>query len=220
MAKQAGPSGDTRLSRERVLRDAVALADARGIESLSMRTLAQELDVGTMSLYHYVANKDELLNGIVDLVASEIESPPDTLDWKAAMRGSAVSAYQVLLRHRWAASLMLSSGASQARLRHTEAMLRCLRRGGFSAEMSHHAFHALEGHIVGFTLWEVGMPIDAENLPRLAASFLRGLARDDFPYLAEHIETHLTEPTEYQGSEFEFGLDLILDGLERIRASA
>jgi len=216
----------TPMSKERVLRAAIRLADDAGIESLTMRKLARELGVEAMTLYYYVANKEEILGGIVDLVASEIESPSDGLDlqpssWKGSLRRSAISAHEVLLRHRWAAGLMLSgSGVSQARLGYMESVLGCLRHAGFSAEMTHHAYHAIESHIMGFTLWLVGMALDAEKLPDLAATFLKDLPRDRFPYLAEHIETHLVPPREYTGSEFEFGLDLILDGLERLRGSA
>lgn len=206
----------TRLSRERVLRAAIDLADQGGIESLSIRNLAQELGLKPMSLYHYVANKDEIVKGIVDLVVSEFDSPEEGMDWREALRGSAISAHKALLRHRWAASLMLSGGVSQARLDNMEAILGCLRRGGFSAEMTHHAYHALESHTIGFTLWIVGMALDAETLPDLATSFLRDLPREKFPFLAEHIETHLVPSSEYTGTEFEFGLDLILSSLERI----
>ncbi len=216
MAVQTEPSRRPRspMSRERVLRAAVRLADEAGIESLTMRRLAKELGVEAMTLYYYVANKDEILGGIVDVVASEIEAPADGPDWKE-LRKSAISAHEVLMRHRWAASLMLSS--RHPRLGHMEAVLGCLRRAGFSAEMTHHGYHALESHIMGFTLWLAGMALDAEKLPDLAAEFLRELPRQEFPHVAEHIETHFVKPTEYTGSEFEFGLDLILDGLERIR---
>ena len=205
----------TSMSRERVLSAAVRLADDAGIEALTMRKLAKELGVEAMTLYYYVPNKDEILKGIVDLVVSEIESPATGPDWKSALRRTAVSGHHVLLRHEWAASLMLSGGASEPRMRYMEGLLGCLRQAGFSAEMTHHAYHALESHIMGFTLWLIGMALEAEKLPDLAASFLRDLPRDRFPYLAEHIGTHLVPPTEYTGSEFEFGLDLILDGLER-----
>jgi AcrR family transcriptional regulator len=200
-----------------VLRAAIELADQRGIESLSIRNLAQELGLKPMSLYHYVANKDEIVSGMLDLVVGEFGSPDEGSDWKEGLRQSSISAYRVLLRHKWAAGLMLSGSASTARLQHMEAVLGTLRRGGFSPEMTHHAYHALESHIVGFTLWVVGMALDAEKLPGLAASFLENLPRDDFPFLAEHIETHLVPSTEYTGSEFEFGLELILNSLERIR---
>lgn len=209
----------TRMTRERVLRAAIGLADEAGIEALSMRKLAKELGVEAMTLYYYVANKEEILHGIVDLVVSEFELPAGP-DWKAGLRRTAISAHAVLMRHPWAASLMLSGNPGEARLRYMESLLGCLRRGGFSAEMTHHAYHALESHISGFTLWLVGMALDAEKLPDLATAFLSQLPANEYPYLAEHIQTHLVEPTEYTGSEFEFGLDLILDGLEAARETA
>ena len=211
----------TTMSRERVLRAAVQLADEAGIESLSMRKLAKELGVEAMTLYYYVANKDEILDGMVDLVAAEMESPSPGPDWKTELRRSAISAHRVLMRHKWAAALILSSsGIHQAQLLRTEAVLGCLRSAGFSAEMTHHAYHALESHIMGFTLWLVGMALDAEKLPSLAAEFLRQVPAERFPHMTEHVATHFAKPTEYTGSEFEFGLDLILDGLERIRTGA
>ena len=206
------------LSRERVLAAAIAMADESGIESLSMRKLGQALGVEAMSLYNHVANKDEILNGIVDMVVDEFElAIPGEADWKAALRRTAISAYEVLIRHRWAANLVLSSsGVSQARLRYMESILGTLRQAGFSAEMTDHGYHALESHIMGFTLWEVGMDLGSrEDLAGLATSFLRELPREQMPYLVEHIEQHLKPRDPQDEGEFAFGLDLILDGLER-----
>ena len=207
------------LTRERVLRAAIGLADESGIESLSMRKLGQELGVEAMSLYNHVANKDDILNAIVDMVVSEMEPPSPEADWKRALRQSARSAYEVLLRHPWAASLMLSgSGVSQARLRYMDALLGTLRKAGFSAEMTDHAYHALESHIMGFTLWVVGMNLGSDDdVAALATSFLRDFPRDEMPHLAEHIEQHMKPRSPENEGEFAFGLDLILDGLERLR---
>jgi AcrR family transcriptional regulator len=207
------------LTRERVLRAAIGLADEAGIESLSMRKLGQELGVEAMSLYNHVANKDDILNAIVDMVVSEIEPPSREADWKTALRQSAKSAYEVLLRHPWAASLILSgSGASQARFRYMDALLGTLRQAGFSAEMTDHAYHALDSHIMGFTLWVVGMNLGSDDdLAALATNVLRDFPRDQMPHLAEHIEQHLKPRDPDDEGEFAFGLDLILDGLERIR---
>jgi len=208
------------LGRDRVLYAAVELADRDGIGALTMRRLAQALGVEAMSLYHYVASKDEILDGIVDLVVSEFELPAADLEWQPALRRTAVSAHEVLVRHPWAANLMLSSGPHQARLRYMDGILGCLRRGGFSAEMTHHAYHALDSHILGFTLWQVGItPID-RPLKDLAGEFLSQLPRDEYPWLAEHIEGHLAPARPDEESEFEFGLDLILSGLERIRTAS
>ena len=205
------------LSKGRVLETAVILADRGGIDSLTMRKLAQELGVEAMSLYHYYTKKDEILDGIVDIVIAEIEIPPEDLDWKAALRRTAISAHRVLSRHPWACRLMFSAKALSGRLRYMNSILETLRRGGFSPQMTHHAYHALDSHIVGFTLWQVSFEFDRNDLPSLGAAFLRALPVDEYPYLVEHVEQHLDESVETEKGEFEFGLDLILDGLERLR---
>jgi AcrR family transcriptional regulator len=217
MASQTDPSAPSRvpLSLDRVLRTAVDLADAAGIESLTMRKLAQELGVEAMSLYYYVSKKDDLLDRMIDIVVSEFELPPGGPDWKAALRRSAISAHDVLSRHPWAGSLVTSASVRSARLRYMDAILRRLREAGFSIEMTHHAYHALDSHIIGFTLWEVGFPAETELLD-LAATFLEQLPVDEYPYLAEHIQHHLADTGDEAG-EFEFGLDLLLDGLDRLR---
>ena len=220
MASQASPREETRvaLSRERVLEAAIVLADEAGIGSLTMRKLAQELGVEAMTLYYYVARKDDILNGIVDIVLGEIELPSPGAEWKPSLRQMAISAYEVLVRHPWAAGLVLSStGVSPARLRYMESILGTLRRAGFSAEMTDHGYHALESHIMGFTLWEVGMDLGSvQDLAGKATDFLGALERDELPYLAEHVEQHLKPRRPDDEGEFAFGLDLILDGLERI----
>lgn len=210
------------LTRERVLRAAITLADEGGIDALSMRKLGQELGVEAMSLYNHVTNKDDLLAGIVELVASEIEAPSDAVDWKTAISQSAMSAHSVLLRHRWAAGLtMRVTSVSSARLRWHERVLRTLREAGFSADLTHHAYHALESHIMGFTLWQVSLPFETRaELQDMAKGFLRDFPADDHPYLLEHIQQHLGESNPDGRTEFEFGLDLILDGLERLRDTA
>jgi AcrR family transcriptional regulator len=209
------------LSRERVLRAAVALADAEGIEALSMRRLAKELGVEAMSLYNHVANKDEILSGIVDIVASEVEVPGGA-DWKASIRQSAISAHDAFLRHRWAVPLMMrTTTVIPTRMRWMEALLRTLREADFSANLTHHAYHALDSHITGFTLWQVNFPFDTrEELLELADDFLRKIPADEYPYFIEHAHQHLVEPDPDEPNEFEFGLDLILDGLERLRDAA
>ena len=209
------------LSRERVLSAAIGIADEDGIEALTMRRLAQELGVEAMSVYYHVANKDEILNGIVDLVVSEFELPSPRTGWKAAIRRTAISAHDVLVRHPWAAGLMLSAtGASPARWRYMDAILGWLRRAGFSADMTDHAYHALDSHITGFTLWQVQIQIDPARLPDMAATFLSELPVDEFPYLVEHVHQHLKERSPEDEGAFAFGLDLILDGLERLRDAA
>ena len=223
MASQTRPSDAARvpLSRDRVLGAAIGLADAGGIEALTMRRLAQELGVEAMSLYHHVANKDDLLVGILDLVIREMDVPSNAAEWKTAMRRSAISAHEVLVRHPWACRLLVSdsSKVAPARLHYMDAVLRCLREAGFSVELTHHAYHALDSHIIGFTLWQQSFSFEsAEELQDMAGNFLRELPADEFPYLAEHVVHHLRESSDEDQTEFDFGLDLILDGLEKLRA--
>jgi AcrR family transcriptional regulator len=207
------------LTREAVLDAAIALADAHGIAALTMRRLAQELGVEAMTLYYHVANKEEILSGIVDRVVGEFELPEPGDAWKAALRRTAVSAHDVLLRHRWAAALMLSSGSvSASRLRYMEALLRTLRQAGCSATLTDKAYHTLEAHISGFTLWQVQMNLDPETLPALAEEFKATLPLGEFPFLVEHIEQHFEERAPDDEGAFAFGLDLLLDGLERMLA--
>jgi AcrR family transcriptional regulator len=205
-----------RLDKDRVLRAAIQIADKSGIEALSMRRLAQELGVEAMSVYYYVANKDEILDGIVDIVVGDFELASGGADWKAAIRRSAVSAHAVLIRHPWACNLMMSvKRVSAARMRYMESLLGQLREAGFSARMTHHAYHALDSHIIGSTLWEAGYTSNMD-LEDVAKTFVvKSLG--DYPYLAEHAEQHITRPKRKDVPEFEFGLDLILDGLEKIR---
>ena len=210
------------LSRERVLRAAIDLADAAGIESLSMRRLAGELGVEAMSLYHHVANKNDILSGMADMVVDEYDLPEPGADWKASIRHSAISAYRVLLRHPWAANLLLSGTTpSTARLRYMDALLGTLRAAGFSADMTDHAYHALDSHIMGFTLWVTGMNLPSDDeLEGLATRFLAELPADEMPHLVEHVHQHLKPRDPDDKPEFEFGLDLLLDGLERLRSAA
>ena len=187
-----------------------------------MRKLGQELGVEAMSLYNHVANKDEIQNGIVEIVLGEIEVPSDEVDWKAALRQTAISSHEVFVRHRWACGLMMgTSGVSPARLRWMEAVLRTLREAGFSADMTHHAYHALDSHITGFTLWQVSMPFETQaELVDLAEDFLREIPADEYPYVIEHAEQHIAPSSPDGATEFEFGLELILDGLERLRGTS
>ena len=206
-----------RLTRERVLHTAVGFADERGIESLTMRKLGQALGVEAMSLYNHVANKDQLLDGMVDIVFSEVHLPSGDVDWKTAMRRRAVSAREVLSRHRWAIGLMESrTSPGPATLRHHDAVIGCLRGAGFSVPMAAHAFSLLDSYIYGFALQEATLPFDtAEQTAELAEMILSGLQPDDYPHLTELAVEHVLRPGYSYGNEFGFGLDLILDGLER-----
>jgi AcrR family transcriptional regulator len=204
------------LTRERVLRAAIKLADQGGIDGLSMRKLGQELGVEAMSLYNHAANKDDILDGIVELVVSEFVMPTGD-DWRAALRASQIGTHDVLVRHPWAASLMLSeTRVRPARLRFMDSILGCLRSAGFSPDMTHHAYHALDSHLMGFTLWAVQMSTGMARLPRSVSGFLEALDADAYPWLAEHIEQHLRPTAEDGEGEFAFGLDLLLDGLEAL----
>jgi AcrR family transcriptional regulator len=194
------------------------LADAGGIDSLTMRRLGQTLGVEAMSLYNHVANKDDILNGILEMAMQEIELPPDDADWKHGIRITTLSAYQALLRHPWAAGQMMAPNrTSPARFRWMDAVCGLLRRSGFSVELTHYAYHVLDSHIVGFTLWLESLPAHGEELRHMAAEFILDFPADEYPHLAEHIAYHLRETDPDAKSTFEFGLDLILDGLERSR---
>ena len=199
---------------------AVGLADADGIESLSMRRLAQQLGVEAMSLYHWFASKAVLLGEMLDAVFAEMELPPTEGDWRAALRTCAISAHQVLLRHPWACNLIgTPTGPSPAQLSWMDGILGRLRSAGFSPEMTHHGYHALDSHIVGFTLWLLPYLALASDMPDLADQLLAGNALADLPHLVEHIGVHMAPGGPDDINEFEFGLDLILDGLERMGVS-
>jgi AcrR family transcriptional regulator len=216
------PSPRIRLTRRRVLDAAVALADRGGVRSLSMRKLARELGIEAMSLYHHVANKDDLLDGMVDLVFGEIELPTGEADWKAAMRRRAVSARAALRRHPWAIGLMESrSTPGPATLRHHDAVLGILRTAGFSVALAAHAYAVLDSYIYGFALQEAGLPFQtSEELAAVGDTILSQLPAEEFPYFTEIAVEHALQPGYDFGNEFEFGLDLILDGLDRALAGA
>ena len=205
------------LSRERVLQAAVELADQSGIESLTMRKLGESLGVEAMSLYNHVANKDALLDGMIDLVFGEIELP--NIDWRTAMRRRGNSAREVLRRHRWAIGLMESRRApGPATLAHHDAVIGCLRNGGFSVEMAAHAFSVLDSYIYGFAMEEAALPFDSSNADETAElvdMILAGLPKDQYPHLRELTVEHVLKPGYDYGKEFDFGLELILEGLER-----
>jgi AcrR family transcriptional regulator len=210
-------AGRPPLTRERVLRAAVVLADRSGIESLTMRTLGQELGVEAMSLYNHVANKDDVLDGIVDLVVDEIDVPGPGTGWKAAMRQRAISAHEVLVRHPWAATLLMSRfNIGPGMRRYLNATLGRLREGGFSIEGALDAWHALDSHIYGFTLQELNLPFRADESSQVSAHVLPQLPDGEYPHLVE-VMTEIIRAGRVE--DFTFGLDLILDGLERVRAA-
>ena len=209
------------LSRERILRAALELADANGIESLSMRKLGQKLGFEAMSLYNHVANKDELINGLLDLVLAECELPSPGGEWDASVRRSAISVHDALRRHQWACPLLMMQGRVRpARLQYMDALLGCLRDAGFSAETTYTAYHVLDGHILGFSLWEASHTYSDIDVAEMAERFKDTITTDAYPHLHEHAEQHFTEGPHREVHAFEFGLDLILDGLKEIHATA
>jgi AcrR family transcriptional regulator len=205
------------LTRERVLQAAVELADAGGLELPTMRKLGEALGVQAMSLYNHVANKDDLLDGMIDMVFREIELPSQDGDWTTAMRLRAISVRAVLSRHRWAIGLMESrTSPGPATLRHHDAVLGCLRAAGFSLELAAHAYAVLDSYIYGFALQERGLPFDTpEETAQLAQVMVAQFPADTYPHLAEFTFGHILKPGYDFGDEYGFGLDLILDGLER-----
>lgn len=205
------------LTRERVLRAALALADKKGIAELTMRRLGQAVGVEAMSLYNHVANKDDLLDLLVDIVFSEIEVQCQDGGWKKAMRRRAVSARQALERHPWAIGLMESRrNPGPANLQHHESVLRCLREAGLSIAMAAHAYSALDSYIYGFALNQQSLPFDTgEEAAKVAGAILEQMKGAGYPRMAEIALEHVMKPDYSYAAEFEFGLDLLLDGLEQ-----
>ena len=205
------------LTPERVIAGAIALADDAGLEALTIRRLAEALGVKPMTIYHHVPSKEEIVDGMVEAVFAEIELPPDGIDWKEAIRARCVSARDVLRRHPWGAPLMESrTSPGPANLRHHEAVLACLRRGGLSLPMTAHAYAILDSFVYGFAFEEATLPGGgagedfAGTAEDIAASFDAGL----YPHLVEFTIAHVFRPGYDFGDSFEFGLDLIIDGLD------
>ncbi len=218
--RQATP--DAGLSRQRVVLEAIRLADREGAEGMSMRRLARTLDVGAMSLYHYVANKEELLDAMVDIVFDEIELPREGTDWQSAIRQRAVSARRVLARHPWAIGLMESrTSPGPANLRHHEAVLACLRTAGFTVSMAVHANWLLDSYVYGFALQEASLPFDtADEIAGMTEDvYLPQLPADEFPHLNESAAALVADGFD-PADEFVFGLDLVLAALEPLRNAA
>jgi AcrR family transcriptional regulator len=218
---EAGAQTRVPLTRERVLQTAVALADQGGVEALSMRKLAHALDVVPMALYRHVANKDELLGGLVDVVIGEIDLPLDGADWKTAMRERILSARRALMRHPWASRVMESrSTPTPVVLAYMDSMIGMLRTGGFSLDLTHHVLHAMGSRIFGFTQELFNDTTD--NEPSAEAAMWEGLA-GTYPYIYEIFTTISHDDRSVVGAgcddqfEFEFALDLMLDGIERLK---
>jgi AcrR family transcriptional regulator len=201
------------LTRARIVRTAVRYADKNGVERLNMRLLAKQLDSGVMSLYNHVATKDDLLDGMIDLVAAELPLPGKDEDWRTAIFEIAVAAHTVFMRHAWVTPLWSHRGRGPAKLAHLEAILRTLREAGFSVGLACRAYHAVTMHIVGFTLQALDFPRDARQMKAAASAFLGEADPTEAPYFTEHVRYHLDNPE--PGDEFAFVLGMILDGLEK-----
>ena len=223
-----GTSPRTRrpLTRERVLDAAIAIADERGLEALSMRKLGEALGVEAMSLYNHVANKGELVTAMVDRVVGEFDLPDDEPRWDEAIRRCAIAAHDSLLQHPWAATLALIPSDVRVvggpRVRYMEWLLRRLHEAGFPQEITFSAYHTLDSHIFGFTLWQLGHAEAARrsmgdaDMEEWARGFIAQI-RPNYPHLADHAEQHMAAAPGEGRREFEFSLNLILDGLERLR---
>jgi AcrR family transcriptional regulator len=219
MTANTGVEARARLNRQRVLRTAIQLADDAGIERLTMRKLGEELGVEAMSLYNHVANKDDLLNGMIDAVFEEVELPSHSDDWKTALRKRSVSVRDMLKRHPWANGLMDSAATPGAStLRHHDRVIGTFRNAGFSLGMTAHALAALDSYIYGFAKQDKALPFDSEaEAAAMGQIFLAHLPVNQYPYLHEFTAEHVLRPGYSFGKEFEFGLDLVLNALERER---
>lgn len=206
------------LSRDRILQVAVEIMDKEGLGSLTMRKLGHDLDVEAMALYRHVHGKADILDGIVDLVLGEIDLSPFSENWKMSLRASAISAHEALLRHPWTCGLVLSPNlrAIPSRMLYIESILVRLRTAGFSPSAASRGYHAIDSHILGFTLWELGHTIPDDSSGELLGTFIRQFDYASYPFLGEHLLEHLKESDSEVIGDFEFGLDLILDGIEGI----
>jgi len=220
MPKPPDPAGENApprvpLSRERILNAALALADEGGAEAVSMRRVGQLLGVEAMSLYKHVSDKEAILDGIADLVMDEVEVPSPDLDWRMSVRRSAISAHEALRRHPWAGPVLESRlNPGPARLRYLDAVVGVLRSAGFDTATVARAFMAIDSHTYGFTMQEFALPFEAASLQGVAEEMAARVFADGYPNLAAMAELAMSGA---QLLDFEFGLDLLLDGLERLR---
>ena len=222
MPPRGNGSGRGRLSHDRVLAAALALADAGGLESLTMRRLGEDLGVEAMSLYKHVTNKDDLVDGMVDLVFAEIELPTPGAEWRTAMRERAVSVRSALIRHPWATALMQSRTApGPATLHHHDTVIGTLRGAGFSVGLTAHAFSALDAYVYGFALQQRSLPFDTlEEAQEVGRQMFARMPPGAYPHLTELTVQHILQPGYDYGDEFAYGLELVLDGLDRALRAA
>jgi AcrR family transcriptional regulator len=212
---QSAPMKREPLSRDKVFAAAVRITDVDGLAALTMRSLAQELGVKPMSLYYYVRNKEEILDGIVDSVFAEIDLPEIGKNWRTEVRRRAHSARAALTRHPWALALMETrTNPGPATLRHHDAMLGTLRAEGFSLSMTAQAYALIDAYVYGFALQEASLPFEgAESAGDVADSIMKDFGAGDYPHLVEFATQHVLQPGYDFGAQFDFGLDLILDAL-------
>jgi AcrR family transcriptional regulator len=207
------------LTRDKVLGAALRVADEGGLEALSMRKLAQTLKVEAMSLYNHVTNKEQILDGLVELVVSEIDLPEIGGDWRREMRARACSAHAVLMRHPWATMLLVARmNIGPNMLRYVDATIGCLREAGFSYAMADHAWSALDAYVYGFTLQKLNFPLEPSEYASAAQQFLPLIPPDRFPYM-HGMSLEVIEGRHDGMQQLELGIDLLLDGLERLRAA-
>lgn len=205
------------LNRDKVLEGAMAVADEGGLEALTMRALAKHLGVKPMTLYHHIDSKEDLLDGLIDLVFAEIELPPPDKPWRDAIYQRTASARQVLALHPWATPLMESrTTPGPATLGHHEAVIATFRRAGFGVEATAHAYSLVDAYLYGFALQEAGLPFDQDSAHDVAGAIMAEFPVGKYPYFAEFATEHVLQPGYDYGMEFEFGLNLILNGLEHL----
>ena len=217
---RTGDAARAPLTRARVLREAVAVADEAGLDALTMRRLGQRLGVEAMSLYNHVANKDDLLDGMADLVSAEFAVPAPGQDWREALRLTATSAHEVLLRHPWASTLLESrSSPGPARLRYLNGVVGALVDSGYPIQLAYHAVLTLDSYIYGFALQEASAPVPPDQAAEAAEAFVAGLPDGEYPHLVAMAQL-VMHPDYDRGADFDFGLTLVLDALDRLHPAA
>jgi AcrR family transcriptional regulator len=206
------------LTRERILRVAMQLADQQGLSALTMRALAQRLDRKPMAVYHHLRGKEEILDGLVDMVFAEIEDPRPGGDWREELAARCHSARSVLRKHPWVIGLMESrTNPGPATVKHHDAVIGTLRRGGFSVALTAHAYALIDSYLYGFAVQEAGLPFEADTVDEIAEEVISALPAEQYPHFVELTVEHVLQPGYDFADEFDFGLSLILDGLEARR---